>query len=429
MDQIEDRIFSGRREFLRHSGIGVPLTLAGGALPALGLMAMAPTAKAACPNPNPSRTLPTRVIGSAVLNVRDYGARGNGVHDDSVALQNAVNALPASGGTVQVPAGIYLINATRAAGNHEEERYGVRLRSNMRLDLMQGAELVAIPNSDDPNRATDRNYILYAYMASELEISGGKIVGERTRHEAIAGKKSEWGNGIQFRGVQRATIRDVEVSDCWGDCITLGRTSLVDGSMPSTDIVISNVVCSGARRQGLTIGTTRRVSVYDSEFNNIFGTGISGSGNGIVVEPDGTGAADVIHIENCIARNNFGAGIHVVTLVQDGATATITGVTIRQCRAEYNTHGIRVQGDRVSNGFIALNQIRSNGLRGLALIAGVSNYQVSGNYFSNNHTTAPATNTPAEITGWESRLWKHIQYTDDIDIQAAVGRNFYWTVS
>ena len=44
-------------------------------------------------------------------NVRDFGAMGDGVTDDTVAFQAAINTAYAnSGGTVFVPAGYYLIN-------------------------------------------------------------------------------------------------------------------------------------------------------------------------------------------------------------------------------------------------------------------------------------------------------------------------------
>lgn len=43
------------------------------------------------------------------ISVTDYGATGNGATDDTVAIQNALNALPASGGTVFFPCGTYLI--------------------------------------------------------------------------------------------------------------------------------------------------------------------------------------------------------------------------------------------------------------------------------------------------------------------------------
>lgn len=42
-----------------------------------------------------------------MLNVRDFGARGDGAGDDSAAIMAAVNALPAGGGTVHLPAGTY----------------------------------------------------------------------------------------------------------------------------------------------------------------------------------------------------------------------------------------------------------------------------------------------------------------------------------
>jgi hypothetical protein len=54
---------------------------------------------------------PTLSIGSTVINVRNMGAMGNGVNDDTAAFQAAFNALPTSGGTVVVPNGTYMINA------------------------------------------------------------------------------------------------------------------------------------------------------------------------------------------------------------------------------------------------------------------------------------------------------------------------------
>jgi hypothetical protein len=44
------------------------------------------------------------------VNVKDYGATGDGVTNDSTAIQSALNALPATGGTVYFPAGTYIIN-------------------------------------------------------------------------------------------------------------------------------------------------------------------------------------------------------------------------------------------------------------------------------------------------------------------------------
>ena len=44
------------------------------------------------------------------VNVRDYGAKGDEVTDDTAAFQSAMNAVAKQGGTVAVPVGNYLIN-------------------------------------------------------------------------------------------------------------------------------------------------------------------------------------------------------------------------------------------------------------------------------------------------------------------------------
>ncbi|MEU8588977.1 glycosyl hydrolase family 28-related protein [Streptomyces sp. NPDC048664] len=49
------------------------------------------------------------------INVLDYGATGNGSTDDTTALQSAIGAVPASGGTVVFPAGTYKISSALVA--------------------------------------------------------------------------------------------------------------------------------------------------------------------------------------------------------------------------------------------------------------------------------------------------------------------------
>lgn len=44
------------------------------------------------------------------LNVKDYGATGNGSSNDTSAVQSAITALPSTGGTVYFPAGTYLVD-------------------------------------------------------------------------------------------------------------------------------------------------------------------------------------------------------------------------------------------------------------------------------------------------------------------------------
>ncbi len=68
---------------------------------------------------------------SPVYNVRDFGAKGDGVAVDSPAINAAIDAASqAGGGTVVLPAGRYL-------------SYSVRLKSNLKIEFSPGARLVA----------------------------------------------------------------------------------------------------------------------------------------------------------------------------------------------------------------------------------------------------------------------------------------------
>ena len=66
-----------------------------------------------------------------VYNVRDFGAAGDGVRDDSASIQAAINAIDSTvGGTVYVPDGVYRV------------RYGaytsditLQLKSNMTFQM------------------------------------------------------------------------------------------------------------------------------------------------------------------------------------------------------------------------------------------------------------------------------------------------------
>ena len=59
-------------------------------------------------------TLPSAsgLAASRAVDVRAYGARGNGVHDDTAAIRRAMNAVAAlGGGTVRLPQGIFRVTA------------------------------------------------------------------------------------------------------------------------------------------------------------------------------------------------------------------------------------------------------------------------------------------------------------------------------
>jgi parallel beta-helix repeat protein len=294
-----------------------------------------------------------RKRGSARIDVREHGARGDGVRDDTASFQDAVDALPKEGGTVYVPAGAYLIDPLRS----------VKLRSRMHLSMDQGARLVTKPN------AAPRAYVLLAQELEEVEISGGRIIGDRNSHLGTTG---EWGHGIRVRGCSAVTIRDIRISDCWGDAISAGGI-MPKGqpSRPGRDLLVANVVCTGNRRQGLTIGSYRGVRVRDSEFS---GTGGTPPAAGIDIEPDTDVARDVV-IENCLVRDNRGPGIQLYKRAAE--------VTIRKCTIERN-RGDGVLALAAVDCVFAENIIRNNKLAGISIRGASRNVRISGNRLSAN---------------------------------------------
>lgn len=354
-----------RRDFLRKALL-LALPVAGVSLPAT--LFAAPGTSITLYNP------PSRVRGSAMRTVRDFGARGDGSTDDTTAFQNAFDSLPSSGGTVVVPAGIYLIDPVRS----------IRPRSKTHLKLSDGAKLIAKPNG------SDKAYVIYVYKVSDVEISGGQIIGDRDQHQDGDG---EWGHGIFVRGAERVTVRDIHISKCWGDGMSVGAALVwQDAPIPSKDVVVANIVSTGNRRQGLSIGRVYGMKVYDSEFSNTHGTTPE---CGIDIEPDLPGIAYAVHIENCLIRGNAVYGLLVYKRAQ--------GVTIKHCIVEGNgSCGIVTRGCAAT--YIASNTIRNNSATGLFIQDGTVNCQASQNTFINNYTrNGPRPREPFSMAGVSSR--------------------------
>lgn len=100
---------------------------------------------------------------SANVNVRDFGAHGDGVTKDTVAIQTAIDAVAsAGGGTVELSAGTYLTGS-------------IFLKSNVDLHLGAGAVLKGSPDSADYNRA-DVCPQNYAPPRTGDNTSGGHLV-------------------------------------------------------------------------------------------------------------------------------------------------------------------------------------------------------------------------------------------------------------
>jgi parallel beta-helix repeat protein len=289
-----------------------------------------------------------------VINVRDKGARGDGAHDDTAAIQAAIDALPADGGTVTIPDGTYMIDAARS----------INLRSNTRLQMTPAATLSAMVND------LERSHVIKVWRADNVQIVGGRVVGERNGHRGMTG---EWGYGINIEASNNVRVTGTHISDCWGDGIWIGGIGRRAGVTVSTDVTLDHVVSTNNRRQGLSIGPVRGVTVIHSTFSNTHGTKPQA---GIDIEPQGQGPASDITFSDCTITGNQGTGLEV--------HQNVTGVVLKNCKVHDNG-GYGVLSAGASQLTISENLIAGNGLVGIAVSPSTSHVQITGNTLTGNN--------------------------------------------
>lgn len=229
-----------------------------------------------------------------------YGAKADGVTDDTAAIQAALDA----SSYVYIPDGVYMVNA--GGGNAQSDAYGAGLRpkNGHRIELSENAVLKALPN---PNKFYN---IININGVEDVRISGGKILGDNATHTGSGG---DGGYGVFIRASKNITVDGVEISDCWGDCVMVSYRSESDGNggyvgVQSEDIVIERCVIHGGRRQGISVCSGIGVTIRDCEVYDI--TQMAPRA-GIDIEPDWVGAADDVIIDGCYIHDTTGASIIV----------------------------------------------------------------------------------------------------------------------
>jgi parallel beta-helix repeat protein len=308
---------------------------------------------------------------SLVVSVKNKGARGNGSANDTAAFQAAINQVAGTGGTVLVPDGTYMIDAVKR----------LYLKSNMTFRMTSGAVLKAMPNAS-------RVYsLLRVASASNVNIIGGKLQGERAQHRGTTG---EWGHGIELNTGKNVVIEGVTSRDMWGDGFYLGFNS--------SNVTVCSVTADNNRRQGMTITAANGVVIKNSIFKNTNGTLPM---SGIQIEPNANETANNVKILNSQMFGNKGWGIKSV---RASSGSSISNVTIDGNTIENNSApGKFAEGINITNasGHRITNNIVKNNLQdGIVLTYGAKNNIVTGNTVTGNGTRV-ATHNGTGIMMWD----------------------------
>ena len=295
----------------------------------------------------------------SVHNVSFYGAVGDGVTDDTVAIQSAIDAAnTASGGCVYFPAGLYQITDTLTVGN-STRLCGSSQRSQIRLEAGMTGYMVENKDASGGN-----NYI---------EICDLTFQGNR----ANAGNPS---GIIFFDNVDKFSIHDCWLINAYNDSI------YIDNSFYGR---IHNNYTEGAGADSYTIHNTFDLEVSD---NISYSSGQRGTGGGGIVVIDSSGRIVIdgnicknagnangngIVVQasaNCVITNNICSGNNVSGIETDTGDGR-HNITGNQCVGN-TARGIYIlnSGNTVSNNIVTLN-----GSHGISVLSPAERNILSGN--------------------------------------------------
>jgi hypothetical protein len=295
----------GRRAFLR--GV-VAVSVAGGALG---------TAKACAPTaPDGGEdTVPGERRARTGLNIRDFGAKGDGDTDDSAAIRSAL----ARGGAVDVPEGTFLVSKDPAGAYAIDVPGGARISGVGTIRLADGqAQSVRVLRLAEDDVSIDG-------VTLDGNTAGQSVVENLQRHGIFSAAKQVRltdvritgcaGDGIQFTaGTSDVRLASVRIDDCDRNAITFYADT--EGE------VVENVSVSGChlecRVQPLDcepvagiIRDIRVVGTYAMSTGGSYSVTVSGSSGsspltGYVLSGNTlVGSVSVVNAERCIISDNL----------------------------------------------------------------------------------------------------------------------------
>ena len=251
-----------------------------------------------------------------MLNVRDFGAKGDGTTDDTAAIQAALDAASTRGiSAVLFPTGTYKVSATTADNNFFA---ALTVHSGQRL-LFDAATLQLTANG------YDFYAVLNIHNVNNVTVEGGlTIIGDRESHTATTG---ESGHGIRIVNSHNVHVSDVDIRYTWGDGVCVGGNGTMDEI--SKNVTIERVRTYKCSRNGLSIIEADGVVVRDCDFTC---TDRTNPQYGIDIEPN-LGTSTNILIENVRMLNN---GVGSFTLYIKKATMPGT-IALRNIETDSKT--------------------------------------------------------------------------------------------
>lgn len=210
------------------------------------------------------------------LNVRDYGATGDGVTDDTAAIQAAINALPTSG-VLYVPAGEYLV------GNLDGH-------SDM---TVRGDDWNSILKNKVSTNGTVYTLITFTSGEDNIRFEDIQLLGR-----CDTGVFSEFQALVKLWGVDNAVFDNVLFKGPQGDGLYLGEA---ESHRTNSNVSILNSTFDGINknnRNGISVINGDGITIEGNTFKHLTKLGMPAA---IDLEPDN----DWSFIRNITINNNL----------------------------------------------------------------------------------------------------------------------------
>ena len=242
--------------------------------------------------------LPT-ITSANTFNITNYGASTSAT-DNTKAIQKALDAVPATGGMVVIPAGTWMFGSTDQMTSTTEV---LSIKSKTILHLCKGATLKLVEYGKAPNNKT----VFIGGKNKGKNVTDVVIEGEGET-SIIDGQGARWwlakeqsetfnpGAMIRFEQGKRFLLRNFKIQNTPGVNITISNSGKASHATIH-DVTISEPASEAGK--GKASHNTDGVSIW-GPYVNIYNCNISNGDDNVVCDND----AQYIHVWNC----NFGTG-------------------------------------------------------------------------------------------------------------------------
>jgi hypothetical protein len=169
----------------------------------------------------------------------------------------------------------------------------LRVLSDTEITFSQNAKIMLVPNN------LDTCMIFQLSNVDNVKIINPHIVGDKDTHTGLTG---EWGHGINIEHASNVEIHNPRIEKCWGDGIYIGLSFGNTIVKQNENILISNPIVDGVRRNGISICSGKNVKVVKPTIKHIR-NGIAPMA-GIDIEPEGTGTTTPV-LENIVIDSPY----------------------------------------------------------------------------------------------------------------------------